>query len=73
VYVSAVVEELVGAGLERCLEIDNGRFPDPARHGVQIFDPEDILRGQNVVFVLVTNIPGIVNLVNVDLRIISSH
>ena len=35
VYVSASAEELTGGDLERGLVIYNGRFPDPARQGVQ--------------------------------------
>jgi hypothetical protein len=35
VYISATAGELTGSDLERGLVIYNGRFPDPARQGVQ--------------------------------------
>ena len=35
VYMSAAAEELTGSELERGLIVYNGRFQDPARHGVQ--------------------------------------
>ena len=35
VYISAAAEELTGSDLVRGLVVYNGRFPDPARHGVQ--------------------------------------
>jgi hypothetical protein len=42
VYMSAVAEELAGDDLERGLRIYNGRFQDPAEHGVSIIAPEDL-------------------------------
>jgi uncharacterized protein YhbP (UPF0306 family) len=35
VYMLAAAEELLGDKLERGLAVYNGRFPEPARHGVQ--------------------------------------
>jgi uncharacterized protein YhbP (UPF0306 family) len=35
VYMVATAEEMTGSDLERGLIVYNGRFPDPARHGVQ--------------------------------------
>jgi uncharacterized protein YhbP (UPF0306 family) len=42
VYISAVAEELVGTELDRGLRIYNGRFPNPAEHGVSVIAPEDV-------------------------------
>jgi len=42
VYISAVAEELVGTELDRGLRIYNGRFPNPADHGVSVIVPEDV-------------------------------
>lgn len=42
VYMSAVAEELAGADLDRGLQIYNGRFQNPAEHGVSIIAPEDL-------------------------------
>ena len=42
VYISAVAEELAGADLDRGLQIYNGRFQNPAEHGVSIIAPEDL-------------------------------
>ncbi|HZD40297.1 MAG TPA: pyridoxamine 5'-phosphate oxidase family protein [Terriglobales bacterium] len=42
VYMSAAAEELTGSDLERGLVIYNGRFPDPARHGVQDAKLEEV-------------------------------
>ncbi len=42
VYMSAVAEELVGAELDRGLQIYNGRFQNPAEHGVRVIAPEDL-------------------------------
>ena len=42
VYMSAVAEELAGDDLDRGLRIYNGRFQDPAEHGVRIIAPGDV-------------------------------
>jgi hypothetical protein len=42
VYMSGVAEELVGADLDRGLQIYNGRFQNPAEHGVSVIAPEDL-------------------------------
>jgi len=42
VYISAAAEELTDRDLERGLVIYNGRFPDPARHGVQDIKLEEV-------------------------------
>jgi hypothetical protein len=42
VYISAAAEELTGSDLARGLVIYNGRFPDPARHGVQDTKLEEV-------------------------------
>lgn len=42
VYMSAVAEELAGADLDRGLQIYNGRFRNPAEHGVRAIAPEDV-------------------------------
>ena len=42
VYMSAVAEELVGAELDRGLQIYNGRFQNPAEHGVRVIAPENV-------------------------------
>jgi uncharacterized protein YhbP (UPF0306 family) len=42
VYMSAAAEELTGSDLEGGLVIYNGRFPDPAQHGVQDISLEEV-------------------------------
>ena len=42
VYISAEAAELTDADLEPGLAVYNGRFPDPARHGVKIIKPEGV-------------------------------
>ncbi len=42
VYMSAKAEELTGSDLERGLVIYNGRFPDPAKQGVQDIRLEEV-------------------------------
>ncbi len=42
VYMSAVAGELAGDDLARGLQIYNGRFQNPAEHGVRIIAPEDV-------------------------------
>jgi uncharacterized protein YhbP (UPF0306 family) len=42
VYMSAEAEELTSSDLEHGLVIYNGRFPDPARHGVLDTTLEDV-------------------------------
>ncbi|HSL45540.1 MAG TPA: pyridoxamine 5'-phosphate oxidase family protein [Anaerolineales bacterium] len=42
VYMSAIAEELSGIGFDRGIQIYNGRFEDPAEHGVRIITPEDV-------------------------------
>jgi len=41
---SIVAEELTGVDLDRRLQIYNGRFQDPATHGVGIMPPEEDVR-----------------------------
>jgi hypothetical protein len=43
VYMSAVAEALTGTELNLGLPIYNGRFSNPAEHGVRIIHPEDVL------------------------------
>jgi hypothetical protein len=43
VYMSAIAQELTGMELERGLQIYNGRFTNPAEHGVRLIKAEDIL------------------------------
>lgn len=42
VYMSAVAVELTGLEFDRGIRIYNGRFTNPAEHGVRIIDPEDV-------------------------------
>jgi len=42
VYMSAAAEELADGNLERSLVIYNGRFPDPAQHGVRDIRLEEV-------------------------------
>ena len=42
VYMSAVAQELTGVELERGIQIYNGRFPNPAEHGVRLIGGEDV-------------------------------
>lgn len=42
VYMSAAAEELAGAELGRGLQIYNGRFTNPAEHGVRLISAEDV-------------------------------
>ena len=42
VYMSAIAEELAGADLDQGLRIYNGRFQNPAEHGVRLIAPEDV-------------------------------
>jgi hypothetical protein len=42
VYMSAMAEELNGPEFDRGLRIYNGRFSNPAEHGVRIIEPEDV-------------------------------
>ena len=42
VYMSAVAEEITVVELDRGTEIYNGRFQNPAGHGVLIIKPEDV-------------------------------
>lgn len=42
VYMSAVAEELTGVALDQGLQIYNGRFLNPAEHGVRLIAPEDV-------------------------------
>jgi hypothetical protein len=42
VYMSGVAEELTGSELERGIQIYNGRFQNPAEHGVRIIQPEHV-------------------------------
>ena len=41
-YMSALAEELTGIDLDRGLNIYNGRFSNPADHGVRVIKPEDV-------------------------------
>ena len=42
VYMSAVAEELSGVEFDRGLQIYNGRFQNPAEHGLLTIKPEDV-------------------------------
>lgn len=42
VYMSAVAEQLTGSEFDRGLAIYNGRFSDPAEHGVRIIESKDL-------------------------------
>ena len=42
VYMSAMAEELTGIDVDRGLDIYNGRFSNPADHGVRLIKPEDV-------------------------------
>ena len=42
VYMSAVAEELTGPELDRGIQIYNGRFSNPAQHGVRIINVEHV-------------------------------
>ena len=42
VYMSAVAEELNGVDFDRGLDIYNGRFSNPAEHGVRVIKLEDV-------------------------------
>ena len=42
VYMSAMAEELAGADLDQGLQIYNGRFQNPAEHGVRLIAPEGV-------------------------------
>jgi len=42
VYISAVAEELIGIEFDRGLQIYNGRFQNPAEHGVRTISSEDV-------------------------------
>lgn len=42
VYMSATAEELRGVDLDRGVEIYNGRFRNPAEHGVRTINLEDV-------------------------------
>ena len=42
VYMLAIAEELTGADFDRGIQIYNGRFQNPAEHGVRIIRPEDV-------------------------------
>ena len=42
VYMSATAEELTGIDFDRGLDIYNGRFSNPADHGVRVIKPEDV-------------------------------
>jgi hypothetical protein len=42
VYMSAVAEELTGLEFDRGLRIYNGRFSNPAEHGVRIISANDV-------------------------------
>jgi len=44
VYMSAIAKELTGMEFDRGLAIYNGRFSDPAEHGVRVIESND-LRG----------------------------
>ena len=41
-YMSAVAEELTGPDVDRGLDIYNGRFSNPAEHGVRAVTSEDV-------------------------------
>jgi uncharacterized protein YhbP (UPF0306 family) len=42
VYMSAAAEELTGIDFDRGLDIYNGRFSNPADHGVRLIKSEDV-------------------------------
>jgi uncharacterized protein YhbP (UPF0306 family) len=42
VYMSAVAKELTGVDFDRGLKIYNGRFSNPAEHGVRVINSEDV-------------------------------
>ena len=42
VYMSAMAEELTGIDVDRGLDIYNGRFSNPADHGVRVIKSEDV-------------------------------
>jgi len=42
VYMSAVAQKLAGIEFEQGLSTYNGRFSNPAEHGVQIINPENL-------------------------------
>jgi uncharacterized protein YhbP (UPF0306 family) len=42
VYMSAVAEELTGLEFDRGLRIYNGRFSNPAEHGVRVISAKDV-------------------------------
>ena len=42
VYMSAIAQELTGIDFDRGLVVYNGRFSDPAEHGVRIIESEDL-------------------------------
>jgi len=42
VYISAVAEELTVIEFERGVELYNGRFSNPAEHGVRTIEVEDV-------------------------------
>jgi uncharacterized protein YhbP (UPF0306 family) len=42
VYMSATAEELAGIDIDRGLDIYNGRFSNPAEHGVRLISSEDV-------------------------------
>ena len=42
VYMSAIAQELTGADFDRGLEVYNGRFSNPADHGVSVIKAEDV-------------------------------
>jgi len=41
-YMAAVAEELTGPDIDRGLEVYNGRFSNPAEHGVSVIQSEDV-------------------------------
>jgi hypothetical protein len=41
-YMSAIAEELTAIDFDRGLNIYNGRFSNPADHGVRLIKPEDV-------------------------------
>ena len=42
VYMAAIANELTGVDFDRGLAIYNGRFPNPAEHGVRLIQSEDV-------------------------------
>jgi hypothetical protein len=42
VYMSAIAEELTGPALDRGIHIYNGRFENPAEHGVRVIQVENV-------------------------------